>query len=94
MGRLDEDCKPNIKEKPPACTNLSALNAIDRPHSTLWQAPFAVWRGEFVVTLQFHKRMLAGVSIGHQTQRRIAHGMAITPRLVHNMLRLSGVSGA
>lgn len=46
------------------------------------------------MTLRLHKRMVAVVSMGHQTQRRIALGLAITPRLAHNMLRLLGVSGA
>jgi hypothetical protein len=94
MRRFDEDYKPNMKEKAPPCTDLSASKAIDGLHSKLGQAPFAAWSGRIVVTHQFHKRMVLGVSIGHQTQRRIAHGIAITPRLVHNMLRLSGVSGA
>jgi uncharacterized membrane protein len=48
----------------------------------------------FVVTLRLHKRRVAIVSLGHQTQRRIAFGMAITPRLAHSMLRLLGVSEA
>jgi len=48
----------------------------------------------YVVTLRLHKRRVAIVSIGHQTQRRIALGLAITPGLAHNMLRLLGVSEA
>jgi hypothetical protein len=48
----------------------------------------------YVVTLRLHKRRVAVVSIGHQTQRRIALGLAITPGLAHNMLRLLGVSEA
>jgi hypothetical protein len=48
----------------------------------------------FVVTLRLHKHRVAIVSIGHQTQRRIALGLAITPKLAYSMLRLVGVSEA
>jgi hypothetical protein len=49
---------------------------------------------KFVVTLRLHKRRVAIVSFGYQTQRRIAFGLAITPGLAHSMLRLLGVSEA
>jgi len=93
MGRFNDDYKPNMKEKARACTNLSTLNAIDWSRGNIRQAPFAAWPG-IIVTLQFRKRMVVVVSIGHQMQRRVAPGMAITPWLVHNMLRQSGVTGA
>jgi hypothetical protein len=47
-----------------------------------------------VVTLASPKRRVAIVSIGHQMQRRIALGLAITPQLAHSMLHFLGVSGA
>jgi hypothetical protein len=47
-----------------------------------------------VVTLALPKRRVAIVSIGHQMQRRIALGLAITPQLAHSMLHFLGVSGA
>ena len=46
------------------------------------------------MTLRLLKRRVAIVSLGHQAQRRIALGMAITPRLAYSMLRLVGVSEA
>jgi hypothetical protein len=46
MRRFDADYKPNMKEKTPPCTDLSASKAIDGLHSKLWQATFAAGRGE------------------------------------------------
>ena len=59
-----------------------------------WRPTFLLSILRYVVTLRLHKRRVAFVSIGHQTQRRIALGTAITPRLAHSMLRLLGVSEA
>jgi hypothetical protein len=95
MGRVDDDDTPNIQRNRMQQI-LSKLIAIVRPPKSFTK-PMAIDVApvrRIVVTPPLPKRMVAIVSIGHQTQRRIALGLAITPRLAHGMLRLLGVSGA
>ena len=96
MGRLADDCKPNMMRSHLSTDPQSAdRNCLARmsyaPKLMAIEACCPVRR--IVVTLRSRERMFATVSMGHQTQRRIALGLAITPRLAHNMLRLLGVSG-
>jgi len=97
MGRLDDDYKPNMMrnrvstDPQSADRNCSASHVL---HSKLRAIDVCRHVREFVVTLRSHKRMVPIVSMGHQTQRRIALGLAITPWLAHSMLRLLVVSGA
>ena len=82
MGCVDDDYKLIVYIRS-ACLTLQA-------HGDRRLLPVR----RFVVTLRLYKRRVAIVSIGHQTQRRIALGLAITPGLAHRMLRLLGVSEA
>ena len=96
MGRLADDCKPNMLRDhlstDPQSADRHCLARMSYA-SKLMAVDACCPVRRIVVTLRSHKRMVTTVSMGHQTQRRIAFGLAITPQLAHNMLRLLGVSG-